>query len=112
MKLIRAYVRITRADKVLDALTEAGILHATLTHVIAVGPHIDPDKSRVSVEFGRKANRMVKLELICADRDETKMVELIRDAACTRQPGDGVITVQNLNRLVKIRTAEESLEAL
>lgn len=112
MKLIKGYVRATRADKVLEDLAQAGILHATMTHVIAAGPHIDPNVSRVSVEFGRKVNRMVKFEIICPDRDEAKMVEIIRAAGCTGQPGDGVISVQNVNRLVKIRTAEESLEAL
>ncbi|RMG97750.1 MAG: P-II family nitrogen regulator [Candidatus Dadabacteria bacterium] len=112
MKLIRAYIRVERADEVLDALTQEGILNATLTHVLAVGPNLDPDQSKVSMEFGRRVNRMVKLELICPDRDEAKMVEVIRRSACTGQPGDGVVAVQNLNRLVKIRSGAESTEAL
>ncbi|WP_025322423.1 P-II family nitrogen regulator [Deferrisoma camini] len=112
MKLIRAYIRVERADEVLDALSQAGIVNATLTHVLAVGPNQDPDQSKVSMEFGRRVNRMVKLELICPDKDESMMVETIRKAACTGQPGDGVVAVQNLNRLVKIRTAKESVDAL
>ena len=112
MKLIRAYIRAERAAEVLEGLAQAGILNATLTHVLAVGPHLDPDASRVSLEFGRRVNRMVKLELICPDKDEQRMVEIIRGGACTGQPGDGVIAVQNINRLIKIRTAQESVEAL
>ncbi|MCJ7829937.1 MAG: P-II family nitrogen regulator, partial [Desulfobacterales bacterium] len=65
-----------------------------------------------SIEFGRKAHRMVKLEIICRDRDEHRTVELIRNAACTHQAGTGIICVTNVNRLVKIRTAGESTEAL
>ena len=46
------------------------------------------------------------------DKDELKMVELIRNAACTMRPGDGIITVANVNRLVKVRTAAVSSDAL
>jgi nitrogen regulatory protein PII len=55
---------------------------------------------------------MVKLEVICLDKDESKIVELIRKAACTLQPGDGIITVANINRIVKVRTAAVSIDAL
>jgi nitrogen regulatory protein PII len=112
MKEIKAYLRADRADEVLDALSSAGIPNATLTHVLAMGPNLDLDSSRVSVEFGRRVNRRVMLELICPDRDEAPLVDTIRRAACTGQPGDGVISVTNINRLVKIRTAAESTEAL
>jgi len=112
MKEIKAYVREERANEVLDALGEEGIVHATLTHVLAVGAHLDPDRSRVSLEFGRRVNRMVKLEVICPDRDEHRLLEVIRRAAYTGQHGDGVLSVTNVNRLVKIRDATESLEAL
>ncbi len=112
MKMIKAYVRAARADTVLEGLARAGIFHATLTQVTAVGPNIDPKAKRVSVRFGRRVEEMIKIELICPDRDENKLVEIIRETGCTRQPGDGVIAVQNVNRLVKIRTASESLDAL
>ncbi|MDF1552615.1 MAG: P-II family nitrogen regulator [Deferrisomatales bacterium] len=112
MKEIKAFLRAERAGEVLDALGTAGIPNATLTHVLAVGPNIDRDGGRVSLEFGRKVNRMVKLELLCPDRDEARLVEMIRAAACTGEPGDGVVSVTNVNRLVKIRNAVESTEAL
>jgi nitrogen regulatory protein PII len=112
MKLIKAIIRVERADEVLAALAEADVLHVTLTHVVAVGAGVDPGASTVSMEFGRKVTRRVKLELMCPDVDEDRMVETVRKAACTSLPGDGVISVHNVNRLVKIRTAAESLEAL
>jgi len=112
MKEIKAYIRCERALKVRDALCEAGMDHATLTHVLAVGAEAECDQAEMNIEFGCKVNRMVKLEVICLDKDELKIVELIRKAACTFQPGDGIITVANVNRLIKIRTAAESVEAL
>ncbi|MBU0730561.1 MAG: P-II family nitrogen regulator [Proteobacteria bacterium] len=112
MKEIKAYIRTPRTDEVLSALHESGINNATLTCVFAVGPNIDADDSTVNLEFGRSVNRMVKLEVICSDRQEAMIVETIRKAAHTGKPGDGIISVANLNRVVKIRTAAESIEAL
>ena len=112
MKEIKAYIRCDRALKALDALGEAGMNHATLTHVFAVGAEADCDQAEMNIEFGCQVNRMVKLEVICLDKDELKIVELIRKAACTLQPGDGIITVANVNRLVKVRTAAVSIDAL
>ncbi|MHB8763555.1 MAG: P-II family nitrogen regulator [Deferrisomatales bacterium] len=111
MKEIKAFIRAERAGEVLDALAREGILNATVTHVLAVGPHVD-DGDRVSLEFGRRVKPMVELQLIGPDRDEQRLVELVRCAACTGQPGDGVIAVANINRLVKIRNAAESTDAL
>ena len=112
MKEIKAYIRSDRALEVLDALSQAGITHATLTHVFAVGADAEGGQAELNIEFGRNVNRMVKLEVICLDRDEPKMVELIRKAACTMRSGDGIITVANVNRLVKVRTAAVSIDAL
>ena len=93
-------------------LSKAGASHLTLSHVLVLGANSETDQTKLSIEFGCYVNRRVKVELICLDRDETRMVELIRKAANTGQPGDGIITVTNVNRLVKIRTAAESVEAL
>jgi nitrogen regulatory protein PII len=112
MKEIKAYIRCERALEVLDALSQAGISHATLTHVLAVGADAEGEQAEMNIEFGCQVNRMVKLEVICLDKDELKTVELIRKAACTLQPGDGIITVTNVNRIVKVRTAAVSIDAL
>ena len=112
MKEIRAYIRVERAAEVQAALSEAGISHMTLSHVLGVGAHNDADQAKASIEFGCYVNRKVKVEIICLDKDEYRTVELVRKAACTGQPGDGIIAVTNINHLIKIRTAAESAEAL
>ena len=70
MKEIKAYIRCERALKALDALSEAGMNHATLTHVFAVGAEAECDQAEMNIEFGCRVNRMVKLEVICLDKDE------------------------------------------
>lgn len=112
MKEIKALIQVQRAAEVQAALTEAGFSHMTLSHVLGVGAHNDADQAKASIEFGCYVNRRVKIEIICLDKDEARIVEVVRSAACTGQPGDGIITVVNVNHLIKIRTAAQSAEAL
>ena len=112
MKEIKAYIRVERAATVQTALSEAGTSHMTLSHILAVGAQNGADQAKANIEFGCYVNRRVKVEIICLDKDEARTVELVRKAACTGQPGDGIITVTNVNHLIKIRTAAESVEAL
>ncbi len=112
MKEIKAIIREDRVEEVLDALEKTGIINASVTKVAAVGRNIDPDTAKVSMQFGRKMNSMAQLALICGDRDDLRIVDIIRNAACTGSPGDGIISVANVNRVVKIRTGAESLEAI
>jgi len=109
MKEIKATVRVERVAEVLDALDEQGIKHVTLNHVMALDA--DPE-AKMNIEFGRPASRMVKLEIICLDNDESRVVESIRKAANTQRSGDGIILVSNVNRLVNIHTSLESVRAL
>jgi len=56
MKEIKAYIRCERALKALDALSEAGIKHATLTHVHAVGAEAEGDQAEMNIEKNTKVN--------------------------------------------------------
>lgn len=104
MKEIKAIIRLDKAQVVLDALQQEGVEHATVTHVLAIGSSMDQDAGTVNMEFGRKVVKMVKMVVICSDRDDLRLVEIIREAASTGQKGDGIITVANVNRLMKIRS--------
>jgi nitrogen regulatory protein P-II 1 len=56
--------------------------------------------------------KMTKLELFCADAIADELVTVIRQAAHTGRPGDGVIMVADLPRVVRIRTGQEQDEAV
>jgi nitrogen regulatory protein PII len=53
-----------------------------------------------------------KLEILCADDQCDALVDVIRNAAHTGNPGDGIITVTELDRVVRIRTGEVQDAAL
>jgi nitrogen regulatory protein PII len=112
MKEIKAYVRIERAAKILEVLREAGITHGMLSHVICTGTGLDDENAKMNIEFGCQVQPMVKLEIICLDKDERTAVDLIQKAGCTGRPGDGIVLVSNINRFMNIQTCAESVDAL
>jgi nitrogen regulatory protein P-II 1 len=56
--------------------------------------------------------KKVKLEVFCADAITDEIVDVIQRAAHTGNPGDGVILVTDLPRVVRIRTGQEKEEAV
>lgn len=57
-------------------------------------------------------SEMVKLEVFCADSICDELVDVIRRAAHTGNPGDGVIMVAELPRVVRIRTGQKQDDAV
>lgn len=112
MKEIKAYIRPEIVERVVDALEEAGISGMTVIHVQALGAESDPERQKLSMELARKYSHVVKLEIICADEEEPKFVELIRQQGHTGQRGDGMIFVSEVNQAVSIRTGRHGVEAL
>lgn len=56
--------------------------------------------------------RRCKLEIFCGDDACDEIVSVIQSAAHSGNPGDGVIMVADLARVVRIRTGEEQDEAV
>jgi nitrogen regulatory protein PII len=112
MKEIKAYIRCDRADGVVHALEQVGVKGMTLIDVMAVGQNIDPRDYKFSIACVERYQKVAKLEVICMDEDADRFVEVIRNAACTHNKGDGIICVTNVERAMKIRTGVEGAEAV
>jgi nitrogen regulatory protein P-II 1 len=54
----------------------------------------------------------VKLEVVVADEDVDRAVEMIAGVARTGQIGDGKIFVTSLSEVIRIRTGETGSEAI
>lgn len=107
MKEIKAYVRVRGVEKVVWALEEAGFGNMTVINVSALGRMADSKEAKLSIEFVERYSKVAKIELVCADKDIDKAVEIIQKNSCTHQPGDGIIFVAPVEQAVKIRTCEE-----
>jgi len=113
MKEIKAFIRTSVVEEVIHALKTAGFRCMSIITVSGIGmPLADAEKSTYSIEFLEKYSQMAKIELVCSDADEDRIVEIIKNKGRTHQPGDGIIFVSDISRAIKIRTGEEGEEIL
>ena len=112
MKAVKAYIRTIKVDEVVQALEKAGVCDMTLIDVMAVGSQADPKDSKFSVELVQKYAKVAKLEIVCTDDKIHSIVEVLREAAYTGAPGDGIIYITPVEMAVKIRTGAVGEEGL
>lgn len=113
MKEIKAYIRENRLDDVVRALRVAGARAVTVVKIVPMGAEIEPEYVDVSQAVPvRHFAPMVKLELVCQDRQADEYVDIVRDHAQTGQPGDGVVFVSDVERAVHVRTGKRDEAAL
>ncbi len=112
MKEIKAYIRLEKAEEVIEALESAGVPGLTVVEVKAMGETASPEGRRYSIKYAERYNPMVKLELVCRDVDVVRLVDTIRENAYTGHSGDGMIFVSEINYAIRIRTGEWGDSAL
>ena len=112
MKKIEAIIKPFKLDDVREALSEVGITGMTVTEVKGFG------RQKGHTELYRGAEYMVdflpkvKLDIVLSDEDVDRAIEVIVKTAQTGKIGDGKIFVTDVERVVRIRTAEEDEEAI
>jgi nitrogen regulatory protein PII len=102
MRMIIAYVRPLRASAVIRALHKAGVGGLTVYAVRG----ISGEKSTFlhsSYPFEpTHLPESVKIEVICDEEKTDQIVALIAKEAKTGAAGDGIIAIQNIERVVRI----------
>jgi len=112
MKRIEAIIRPGKVTDVCGALDRAGHPGLTLSAVEGRG------KERGWVHHGRGAVHnvtlltKVRIEVVVDDEDADRIVDTIRNAALTGEPGDGKIFVHDMVNAIRIRTNESGLAAI
>jgi len=112
MKEIKAFIRPICLDKVLHAFHEhPEFPGVTVLKVRGMGRVVERDSdSGDSVAFG--AVEMIKLECLVRDDQCDEVVAVIQERAKTGRPGDGNISVQTLDNVIRIRTGETGANAV
>jgi nitrogen regulatory protein PII len=77
MKEVKAHIRVLEVDAVVRALEQIGAPRLTAIDVRALGHEVDGEEFHVSMEHGTTYTTMVKIEVICADSDVSKIVDTI-----------------------------------
>ena len=112
MKKIEAIIRPFKLDDVKIALVNAGVVGMTVSEVRGFGRQKGQTEryrgSEYTVEFLQK----LKIEIVIEDDQVDMVVDKVIGASRTGEIGDGKIFVYPVEKVVRIRTGEENLEAV
>jgi len=103
MKLLAAYVRPHRAADVVRALHAAGVHGLTAYGVHGMSGETSTALHGIQPFEPANLPETVKIEVICEDEAADVILRTIADAATTGFPGDGIITIQDVEKMARIR---------
>jgi len=112
MKKITAIIKPFKLDDVKDALLEIDISGMTVTEVRGHGRQKGQTELYRGAEYNVDFVPKTEVALVVADDRVDDVINVIVAAAGTDKIGDGKIFVTAVERVVRIRTGEENLEAL
>ena len=112
LSLVTAIIKPHKLDDVKTALREAGVLGLTATEVKGFGRQGGKTETYRGAEYTVDFLPKVKVEVVCAEGDVDRVVDLIAGAAQTGKIGDGKIWVLGVDKLLRIRTGELGPDAV
>lgn len=112
MKKIEAIIRLSRFEKVRDALAAIDILFFTMTEVKGFGLQKGEHLTYRGSSFDSDYIPRLQLEIVCMDEQVDQIVSAILSSAHTGEVGDGKIIVVDVEKIIRIRTSESGADAL
>ena len=112
MKEIKAIILPYMLDRVMEALhSRPHFPGVTVSDCQGQGRGRGPGGHYVARPADVFFTKRVKLEIFCSDAICDDLVNAIRQNGYTGNPGDGIIMVADLPRVIRIRTGEQQQEA-
>ena len=108
MKKIEAIIKPFKLDDVREALTEIGITGMTVSEVKGFGRQKGHTEIYRGAEYAVDFLPKVKVELVLADEDVERAIDVIIETARSGKIGDGKIFVLPVEEAIRIRTGERS----
>jgi len=112
MKEIKAYIRTEVLERTVKALEEAKAPGITVVTVHPVGYGFDPNYFTADESITKRYWDITKLEVVCADKDVDRLVQVISGSSYTGSKGDGMIFISPVETAIRIRTGEKGEAAL
>jgi nitrogen regulatory protein PII len=106
MKLIIAYIRVDRGANVMRELHKAGVGGITAYAVRGMSGETSTFLYSKRPFEVNHLPESIKLEVVCPEESIDKIVRILAQTARTGNPGDGIIVVQDVERVVRIRDIE------
>jgi nitrogen regulatory protein P-II 1 len=112
MKLVIAIIQPHRLDEVKKELYAANVNLITVSEVLGHGRQIGVDEFYRGVRETGNLLRKIQLEIAVNEDFVESTIKAIIKGARTGKIGDGKIFVLDLHRCIRIRTGEESHQAI
>jgi nitrogen regulatory protein PII len=112
MKLITAIIKPFKLDDVKDALKASGVTGMTVEEVRGFGRQGGHTETYRGTEYQIDFVPKVSVSIVVDDAVAESVVDAIAAAARSDKIGDGKIWVTPVERLVRIRTGEEGVDAI
>ena len=112
MKKIEAIVRLSRFDKVRDALADIGIRFFTMKQVNGFGLQQGSKRVYRGSIYDTDYIARLQLDILTEDKNVDAIVEAIIKSAKTGEVGDGKVTVLSVDQVTRIRTGEKDSDAI
>ena len=112
MKLVVAIVRPEKLGEVLEALFRAEVRGLTISRVQGHGGETERVETYRGTTVKMELSEKVRLEIGVSDHFVDPTVEAILAAARTGDVGDGKIFVLPVEKVIRIRTGEQDVEAV
>jgi len=112
MKKIEAIVRLSRFDKVRDALAEIGIRFFTMKEVNGFGLQGEGKRMYRGSIYDSDYIARLQIDIIVGEERVDEIVDTIAKAGKTGESGDGKISIYQVEDVVRIRTGERGSDAV
>jgi nitrogen regulatory protein PII len=112
MKLITAIVKPFKLDDVKEALKAAGVTGITVDEARGFGRQGGHTETYRGAEYQIDFVPKVRMQIVIDDDRTDEVVNTIVAAAGTGKIGDGKIWITDVERVVRIRTGEEGVDAV
>jgi len=104
--LVTAIIKPFKLDDVREALRGAGVVGLTVAEVQGYGRQGGKTESFRGSEYKMEFVPKVKIEVLVETAQVDKVIDVVAAAARTGKIGDGKVWSYDLDRLMRIRTAE------
>ncbi len=112
MKKVEAIIKPFKLDDVREALSEIGITGMTVTEVKGFGRQKGHTELYRGAEYVVDFLPKMRVEIVVGGDQVDRCVEAITKAARTGKIGDGKIFVSSVEKVIRIRTGEQDLDAI
>jgi nitrogen regulatory protein PII len=112
MKKIEIIAKPFKLEEIKNALTGIGVKGMTLTDVKGFGRQRGHKEVYRGAEYEVQFLAKVKIEVVVEDEMLGQALEVVQQAACSGQIGDGKIFVLPVENAVRIRTGESGVAAI